>query len=70
MRAGIAIDDWKLSIFERHLVTAGYEFEQGPGLTDKTLTIYVETDDVKALHKVVVAANTEAAKMPRGKGLH
>lgn len=59
MKAGIAIDDWKLPIFERHL--SGYVYEKGPGLTDDTLLLTVETDDMKALEKVVRAANAEAA---------
>jgi hypothetical protein len=32
MRAGIAIDDWKLAIFERHLSQAGYDYENGDAL--------------------------------------
>lgn len=61
MKAGIAIDDWKLPIFDRHLTTSGYSYEKHPGLIEDTLTLTVETDDVKALEKVVRAANAESA---------
>ena len=61
-KAAIAIDDWKLPIFERHLAGAGYEFEQHPGLTGNTLTLTVTTPCLNALEVVVRAANTEAQK--------
>lgn len=64
MKAGIAIDDWKLPIFDRHLSRAGYTYEKHPGLTADTMTLIVLTEDAKALEGVVMAANTEAA----GKG--
>lgn len=61
-RAGIAIDSWKLAIFQRHLTAAGYTVEKRPGLTTPdTLMLQVMTDDLEALAKVVRAANTEAA---------
>lgn len=62
MRAAIAIDNWKLPIFERHLSEAGYTFEKGKGLTADTMFLYVETEHGKALELVVRAANAEAAK--------
>ena len=62
MKAGIAIDDWKLPIFERHLTEAGYFYEKKTGVTKDTLLLTVETDDLAALEPVVVAANVEAAK--------
>lgn len=63
-RAAIAIDDWKLPIFKRHLAQAGYAFEECPGLTDEMLLLKVQTDNLSALAVIVRAANTEAA----GKG--
>ena len=60
-KAAIAIDDWKLPIFERHLTVAGYEWEQHPGLTENTLTLTVTTPCLNALVVVVREANTEAA---------
>jgi hypothetical protein len=61
MVAGIMIDSWKLSIFERRLVSAGYAFTTGAGVTNDTLLLKVKTDDLKALEVVVRAANEEAA---------
>ena len=62
MRAGIAIDNWKFSIFERRLQQAGYSFERADGLTKDAMILSVTTDNVEALGEVVKAANTEAAK--------
>lgn len=62
MKAAIAIDNWKLQIFEHHLSDAGYQFEQHPGLTKDTLTLTVETSCPKELEVVVRAANAEARK--------
>jgi len=68
MKAGIAIDDWKLPIFERHLTQAGHSYEKGPGVTKDTLLLTVVADDMKALEKVVRAANEEAALLKRTGG--
>lgn len=63
MKAGIAIDAWKLPIFERHLTGAGYSFTSGAGVTADTLMLYVETArGVSELAVVVKAANDEAAR--------
>lgn len=59
-RAAIAIDAWKLSIFERHLSQSGYTYEQGDGVTEDTLILYVTTDNPVALEVVLRAANEEA----------
>jgi hypothetical protein len=61
MRASIAIDDWKLEIFERHLSQAGYAYHRGLGPTPDVLLLYVETANLDALAIVVNAANVEAA---------
>lgn len=61
MKAAIAIDDWKLPIFSRHLTQAGYAFTKAQGLTPDMLILSVETPNVNALGSVVRAANTEAA---------
>lgn len=60
-KAGIAIDDWKLPIFERHLGQAGYAFENAGRLTTGTLLLRVDTENIEALATVLKAANTEAA---------
>ena len=60
-KAGIAVDDWKLPIFERHLRQAGYSFENSGYLTVGTLLLRVDTINLVALGEVLRAANTEAA---------
>lgn len=60
MRAGIAIDGWKLSIFKKHLEGAGFTFEQVSGVTADTLMLMVDTVRTAELAAAIVAANTEA----------
>lgn len=67
MKAGIAIDTWKLDIFTKRLTDAGYTFEQGPGLVSNTLMLYVITDDVPKLGVVVKEANEEARRQGKPK---
>lgn len=62
LKAAIAIDDWKLPIFTRHLSEAGYVFEQLPGVTDDSLLLMVNALSAKELEVVVRAANDEARK--------
>ena len=62
MKAGIAIDAWKLDIFTKRLTDAGYTFERGPGLVADTLMLYVITDDLPKLAVVVKEANTQCAR--------
>lgn len=59
--AGIAIDNWKLPIFERHLSQSGYTFEKCPFTVD-TMLLTVKTTNIEALAHVIKKANTEAAK--------
>ena len=61
-KVGIAIDDWKLPIFERHLTQAGYAFENCGPLTDGALFLKVNTANTEALKEVLMAAQAEAAK--------
>lgn len=60
--AGIAIDNWKLPIFERHLKQGGYSFELAGGLTKDAMVLTVETTNLVSLQEVLKAANTEAAR--------
>jgi hypothetical protein len=62
LRAGIAIDEWKLPIFKRHLLDAEFEYTQTCGPAPDTLMLYVETTDLNRLARVVKAANSEAAR--------
>ena len=60
-KAAIAIDEWKLPIFERHLQQSGYAFKNAGNFTAGALMLQVETTNLVALGEVVKAANTEAA---------
>jgi hypothetical protein len=71
MNACIAIDDWKLDIFKRHLNAVGYYYTIEPGftyysvntgLTHETLLLRVITEDEEELSVVVMAAQREAAE--------
>lgn len=61
-KCAIAIDDWKLPIFTRHLEQSGYAFTSAGSLTAGTLVLIVETTNVEALAVVIRAANAEAAR--------
>lgn len=60
--AAVVIDNWKESIFVRHLTQAGYTFERAGGLTKDSMVLKVPTTNMQALAEVVKAANTEAAR--------
>jgi hypothetical protein len=62
LTVGIAIDGWKLEIFERHLKRASYAFSKGKPLTAGTVLLKVETTNVEALAEVINAAYDEAAR--------
>ena len=61
-KAAVVIDNWKLSIFERHLQQSGYAFTNAGQLTACSLVLHVHTENLVALVEVVKAANTEAAQ--------
>ena len=61
MKAGIAIDTWKLKFFKRVLEREGYEFKKSKGITRGTMMLTVITDDTLKLQKFVVEANETAA---------
>lgn len=59
-KVAIAIDDWKLPIFERHLRQSGYRFKNFGLFSAGVLVLQVETVNVVALAEVIKAANAEA----------
>lgn len=61
-QVGIAIDAWKLPIFERYLTAGGFTYTQGPGLTADSLHLYVRTSEIQTLAEYVRKANAAAAK--------
>lgn len=62
MKAAIAIDSWKLTIFTRHLHEKGFSYEQKPGATKDDYLLIVETDKPQELGQLVLKANMEAAR--------
>jgi hypothetical protein len=70
MKVGIAIDPWKLSIFDRRLRAAGYTFmPPTPFSAGGSLLLTISTDNIEALWAVVRAARDECrATGPKGAG--
>lgn len=66
MKIGIAIDDWKLPIFERHLKQAGYAFTNAGKVAAGAIALTVETENPTALAHIVKAANDEARRTGKG----
>lgn len=61
-KCAVLCDNWKLSIFERHLTQAGYQFENAGQFSPGCTTLIVRTTNKQALAQVVLKANQEAAK--------
>lgn len=59
MKAAICIDDWKLSIFDKHLREAGFSYENKGHLVSGALILHVEAESANQLRPVVVAAERE-----------
>lgn len=63
MKAGIAVDNYKLPVFRRNLKAAGYTYEDGGPLIGDTTLLTVETDDMLALKKVLEKCQSESREM-------
>lgn len=63
--AGVVIDDWKLTVFRRHLDAAGCAYTEHSGVTDGTLTLRVRYEWVATLKPIIDAANMECANAKR-----
>jgi hypothetical protein len=59
MKAGIAVDNWKLPVFRKRLTEAGYEYKDAGGLTGDTTILTVETTDILKLKKVLERCQAE-----------
>lgn len=57
--AGIAIDNWKLEIFRKHLDEAGYSYTEHPGLTPEAMILKVKTERLAPLQRVIERAQKE-----------
>lgn len=68
MKAGIALDDWKLPVFRKRLSEARYTYEDAGSLTPGVTLLHVSTDDPAALAKVIIACQAECAKTGRPGG--
>jgi hypothetical protein len=64
MKAGIAVDNWKLPIFRKRLAFAGYEYQDGGPLTADATLLTVETSDMPGLTMVIEACQRECASQP------
>ena len=58
-KAAVALDDWKLPIFKRHLDAAGYKYEEPVPFVDGTLILTVYYEWVRDLKPIIEAAQKE-----------
>jgi hypothetical protein len=65
MKAGIAVDDWKLPVFRRRLAAAGYSYQDGGAPTPGVTLLTVQTDDILKLKRVLEQCQAECAKQER-----
>jgi hypothetical protein len=65
LKSGIVIDDWKLSIFKKHLDQSGFEYTINPGITKNTLVLMVKSEFVSDVQKIAISANTECKNSKR-----
>jgi ABC-type transport system substrate-binding protein len=64
MKAGIAVDNWKLPVFRKRLEEAGYEYTDGGPLTGDTTILTVETSNMLALKTVLEECQAECRRIP------
>ena len=57
--AGVALDNWKLPIFKRHLDAAGYKYEEAGQLTAGIFILKVQYEWVHELNSIIEAAQAE-----------
>lgn len=62
MKAGIAVDDWKLPTFRKRLTEAGYTYQDAGAFTGDTTILTVETNDMLKLKKVIEQCQAECRK--------
>ena len=60
--AGVAIDNWKLAIFKRHLDAAGFSYTEHPGLGPDAMVLKVKTELIAPLQRVIEKAQKECAE--------
>lgn len=62
MKAGIAVDNWKLPVFRKRLTEAGYEYQDAGAFTGDTTILTVVTDNMLRLKKVIERCQAECAQ--------
>ena len=60
---GIAVDNWKLDIFKKHLDRNNFKYTQHKGLTKDTLFLKVECKFISQAEPIVRNANEECANI-------
>lgn len=67
MKAGIAVDDWKLPIFRRRLTEAGFEYTDAGAIIGQTTMLHVEydADTFAKLTALVTACQADCARQKR-----
>jgi hypothetical protein len=63
VKAGIAVDNWKLPVFRKRLKEAGYEYLDGGALTGATTLLTVEMNDMLALKRLLERCQSECREM-------
>jgi hypothetical protein len=66
VKAGIAVDNWKLRVFRKRLTEAGYKYKDAGPLPGDTTLLTVETNDMLALKKVLEQCQAECRAAPGG----
>lgn len=59
MKAGIAVNNWKLPVFRKRLKESGYECRDAGPITGDTTLLTVETNDMLKLKKVLEECQAE-----------
>lgn len=65
MKAGIAVDDWKLPVFRKRLTEAGYTYADGGPLPGDVTLLTVKTDNMLKLKALLEKCQAECRKMKR-----
>ncbi len=66
MKAGIAVDNWKLPVFRQQLTAAGFSYSDGGSITADTTLLTVETSDLLKLKNVIEACQRAACLLSNG----
>lgn len=65
MIAAVAVDDWKVKLFEGRLKEAGFEIVSKTVLLEGSTIFKVKFDDFNKLHEVVKTCQEECALLRR-----